>query len=58
MLEPRVSGRSRRLLIHGDLAGAILDDRLTQLMGSVAPELVQRIVLRGKLGAPAPEGAA
>jgi hypothetical protein len=48
VLEPRASGCLRRLLVHGDLAGAILDDRLTQLMGSVAPELVQRIVLRGR----------
>lgn len=31
VLEPRVSGCPRRLLVHGDLAGAILDDRLTQL---------------------------
>jgi hypothetical protein len=46
VLEPRVSGCPRRLLVHGDLAGAILDDRLTPLMGSVTPELVQRIVLR------------
>ena len=43
-----MSGCPRRLLVHGDLAGAILDDRLTQLMGSVTPELVQRIVLRGR----------
>jgi hypothetical protein len=48
VLEPRVSGCPRRLLVHGDLAAAILDDRLTQLMGSVSPELVQRIVLRGR----------
>jgi hypothetical protein len=48
VLEPRMSGCPRRLLVHGDLAGAILDDRLTQLMGSVTPELVQRIVLRGR----------
>ncbi len=48
VLEPRVSGCPRRLLVHGDLAGAILDDRLTQLIGSVTPELVQRIVLRGR----------
>ena len=46
VLEPRVSGCPRRLLVHGDLAGAILDDRLTQLMGSVTPELVRRTVLR------------
>ena len=48
VLEPRASGCPRRLLVHGDLAGAILDDRLTQLMGSVTPELVHRIVLRGR----------
>ena len=29
VLEPRLSGCPRRLLVHGDLAGAILDDRLT-----------------------------
>lgn len=48
VLEPRASGCPRRLLVHGDLAGTILNDRLTQLMGSVSPELVQRIVLRGR----------
>ena len=48
VLEPRASGCPRRLLVHGDLAGAILDDHLTQLMGSVTPELVQRVVLRGR----------
>jgi hypothetical protein len=48
VLEPRASGCPRRLLVHGDLAGSILNDRLRQLMGAVAPELVQRIVLRGR----------
>ena len=60
VLEPRASGWPRRLLVHGDLAGTILNNRLTQLMGSVTPELVQRVRSQGryKLGAPAPEGAA
>ena len=48
VLEPRATGVPRRLLVHGDLAGTILNDRLTQLMGSVTPALVQRIVLRGR----------
>jgi hypothetical protein len=48
VLEPRATGCPRRLLVHGDLAGAILTTRLEQLMGSVSHELVQRILLRGR----------
>jgi hypothetical protein len=48
VLEPRVSRCPRRLLVHGDLAATILDDRLIQLMGAVTPDLTQRIVFRGR----------
>jgi hypothetical protein len=48
VLGPRATGCPRRLLVHGDLAATILDERLLQLMGRVTPELVQRIVLRGR----------
>jgi hypothetical protein len=48
VLEPRATGCPRRLLVHGDLAAAILNTRLKQLMGTIEPELVQRIVRRGR----------
>ncbi len=34
VLEPRITGRPHRLLIHGDVAGSILRARLTRLLGA------------------------
>ena len=48
ILGPRVTSCPRRLLVHGDLAATILDERLVQLVGRVTPELAQRVVLRGR----------
>jgi hypothetical protein len=48
VLEPRATSCPRRLLVHGDLAATILDDRLDQLMGTVSIELAHRVALRGR----------
>ena len=47
VLEPRVTGCARRLLVHGDVAGSILRTRLTRSVGRIDPEIARRIVLRG-----------
>jgi hypothetical protein len=47
VLEPRVTGCAQRLLVHGDVAGAILRTRLTRSLGQIDPEIARRIVVRG-----------
>jgi hypothetical protein len=48
VLEPGLTGYRRRLLVHGDLAGSILRARLAGSPGRIDPDLVRRIVLRGR----------
>jgi hypothetical protein len=48
VLEPRQSGCPRPLLVHGDVSAAILKARLSHVLGATTPELVERIVLRGR----------
>lgn len=48
VLEPRVTGYVRRLLVHGDVSGRILKTRLHASIGRVPPELAERIALRGR----------
>lgn len=39
---------SERLLVHGDVSAPILTRRLSEAVGEITPELVRRIVLRGR----------
>ncbi len=48
VLEPRQSGFPRRLLVHGDVSAAIMKTRLSRVLGATAPELAERIALRGR----------
>jgi hypothetical protein len=48
VLEPRVTGWPDRLLVHGDVGGAVLTTRLVGSPGRVNPGLIRRIVLRGR----------
>lgn len=48
VLEPRLMGYQHPLLIHGDVAGAILSARLVGSPGRIDRGLVRRIVLRGR----------
>ena len=48
VLEPESTGLRRRILIHGDVSGSILNHRLTRAVGQIAPHLVERISLRGR----------
>ena len=48
VLEPWQTAYPRPLLVHGDVSGRIWKKRLTQPMGRVNPDLVQRIALRGR----------
>ena len=47
VLEPRLVGYQHPLLIHGDVAGAILRARLVGSPGRIDRGVVRRIVLRG-----------
>ena len=47
VLEPWQSGCPGRLLVHGDVSAAILNRRLSRVLGAITPEIVERIVLRG-----------
>jgi hypothetical protein len=48
VLEPWQTAYPRPLLVHGDVSGRIWKKRLTQPMGRVNQDLVQRIALRGR----------
>lgn len=48
VLGPSVTGLPGRLLIHGDVSAPILKGRLSEPVGEIIPELVARIVLRGR----------
>jgi len=48
VLTPRATGCTHRLLVHGDVAGSIIRRRLTKSKGRIDPEIVRRIVLRGR----------
>jgi len=48
VLEPAATGYLRRLLVHGDACGRIPNRRLAGPVGRVAPELAERIALRGR----------
>lgn len=48
VLEPHVTGLSRRILVHGDVSGSILTRRLGRVLGQVKPDLAERIALRGR----------
>ena len=48
ILEPDVTGLSRRILVHGDVAGSILKRRLGHALGRIEPETADRIALRGR----------
>lgn len=48
MLSPILTGLPRRLLVHGDISASILTRRLSHAVGRIAPDLVERIALRGR----------
>ena len=48
VLEPSITGLRHRVLVHGDVSAPILEDRLGEVLGSISPGLVARIVLRGR----------
>ena len=48
VLEPSLTGYPDRLVVHGDLAGAILSTRLVGSPGRIDPGIVRRIILRGR----------
>ncbi len=48
VLEPHVTGLSRRILVHGDVSGSILKRRLGRALGQIEPDLAERIALRGR----------
>lgn len=48
VLEPTATGYLRRLLVHGDVSGRILQKRLHATLGRVPPELAERIALRSR----------
>lgn len=48
VLGPSATGLPERLLIHGDVSAPVLIGRLSAPVGQITPELVQRIVLRGR----------
>jgi hypothetical protein len=48
VLEPDITGLSRRILVHGDVSGSILKRRLGRAVGQIEPDLAERIALRGR----------
>ncbi len=48
VLEPSATGGLARLLVHGDVAAAILPRRLLQPVGRIPLPMVDRIVLPGR----------
>ena len=48
ILEPDVTGLSRRILVHGDVSGSILRRRLGHALGQIEPGMAERIALRGR----------
>lgn len=48
VLAPITTGLPRRFLVHGDISASILTRRLSRPVGQIAPQLVKRIVLRGR----------
>lgn len=48
VLDPRTTGLPRRVLVHGDVSGSILTQRLRRSIAQIDPRLVERIALRGR----------
>lgn len=48
VLRPSLTGMPEHLLVHGDISAPVLTTRLCESVGSVDPEIVERIVLRGR----------
>ncbi len=48
VLEPSATGHPRRLLVHGDAIGRILNRRLGESTGRVRPHIVECVALRGR----------
>jgi hypothetical protein len=48
ILEPDVTALPRRILVHGDVSGSILKRRLGPALAQIAPELAERVALRGR----------